>query len=150
MERVAVFADVAGGDLGVFEGAAGFVRGEGFAGGAAAAGAFGGGEVAGEQDRLGAAAGEAFPLAAGEGVEEVLDEGVERGWLVGLAGGAGEGFAAYGEGCGDGGEDAVAAEAQDGGGGPAVAAAPAQARVAGRTARGSGRLSVLCGLFARS
>jgi hypothetical protein len=51
-------------------------------------------------------------LAAGEGVEVVLDEGVQDGGLFAFARGAGEGFAADGECGGDGGEDAVAAVAQ--------------------------------------
>lgn len=153
MQRVAVLADATGGDLGLFEGATGLVGREGFAGGAPAAGVLHGGEVAGDQDGFRAAAREAFPLAAGEGVEEVLDEVVQGGRLVGLARGAGEGFAAYGEGGGDGREDAVAAEAQDGCGGSAVGAAPAQAWVAGRGGRLSGRGSArpaLSALVARS
>ncbi|BCK70745.1 hypothetical protein Srufu_046980 [Streptomyces libani subsp. rufus] len=76
---VAVLADVACGEFGVFEGAAGFAVGEGFAGGAFAAVALDGGEVSGEQDGFGAASGETFALCGGEGVEEVLDEGVQGG-----------------------------------------------------------------------
>ena len=83
VQGVAVLADVAGGEFGVLEGAAGFAVGHGFAGGAFAAGGLGGGEMAGDQDRFGAAAGEAFPLGAGEGVQEVLDERVQGGGLVG-------------------------------------------------------------------
>lgn len=112
MEGVAVFADAAGGEFGVLEGAAGFAGGEWFALGAFGAACFGRGEVAGEQDGFGAAAGEAFALAAGEGVQEVLDEGVQRGWVFAASGGAGEGFAADGECCSYGGKDAVAALTQ--------------------------------------
>lgn len=134
MEGVAVLADAPGGDLRVLEGAAGLAGREGLAGGASGAGGLDGGQVAGEQYRFRTSPGETFALAAGEGVQEVLDEGVEGGRLVGLAGGAGEGLAAYGQRGGDGGQDAVPAEAQDGWGGPAVAAAPAQAGVAGGAA----------------
>lgn len=130
VEGVAVLADVAGGDSGVFEGAAGLAVGEGLAGGSFGAVAFYGGEVAGEQDRFGAASGEAFALAAGEGGEEVVDQRVECGWLVGLARGGGEGVgAADGECGGDCGEDAVSAVAEFGRAG--FGAAPAQAWVAG-------------------
>jgi hypothetical protein len=70
--------------------------------------------LTGEQYCFGAAAGEAFALAAGEGVEEILYERVEYGWLVGLARGAGEGLAAYGECCRHGGQDSVASVTQCG------------------------------------
>lgn len=116
VEGVAVLADAAGGEFGVFEGFAGFAVGHGFAGGAFAAGGVGGGDVAGDEDGFGAASGVAVALAAGEGVEEVLDEGVQGGGLVAAGGGAGEGGAADGEGGGDGGEDAVAAVAEGGAG----------------------------------
>jgi hypothetical protein len=132
VQGVTVLADVACGDFGVFQGAAGFAVGEGFAGGPFGAGGLGGCEVTGEQDRFGAASGEAFSLAAGEGGQEVLDEWVQCGGLVGFARGGGEGAgAAYREGGGDGGQDAVAAVTELWWAG--FVGAPAQAWVAGRS-----------------
>src|SRR5690606_29819629 len=114
VQRVAVLADAAGGDPGVFERAPGLPVGQGFSLGAFGAAALGGGELPGEQYGFGAAAGEPFALAAGEGVQEVLDERVQHRRLVPLAGGAGERLPAYGQGGGHGGEDPVAAVEQVG------------------------------------
>lgn len=124
VEGVAVLADVAGGEFGLFECFAGFAVGHGAAGGASAAGGVGVGDVAGDEECFGAAAGEAVASGAGEGVEEVLDEGVQGRGLVTAGGGAGEGGAADGEGGGDGGQYAVAAVAQGGGVGVSVADQP--------------------------
>src|SRR5690606_12276114 len=99
--------------------------------GALGAAGLGGGEVPGEQYGLGAAAGEPFALRAGEGVEEVLDEVVQDGRLVALAGGAGECFAAYGQGRRDVGQDAVAPLAGPGRG-ARLGAASAESWVPGR------------------
>ncbi|WP_260470888.1 hypothetical protein [Streptomyces sp. RP5T] len=71
------------------------------------------------------------PVAA-EGVEEVLDERVQRRGLVAAGGGGGEGGAAYGESGGDRGQYAVAAVAEDGCGG-SLGAAPADAGIAAET-----------------
>lgn len=122
----------------MFEGFAGFAVGHGFAAGAFGAFLVGGREVAGDEDRFGAASGEAVALGAGEGVEEVLDEGVQGGGVFAAGGGAGQCGAADGEGGGDGGQDAVAALAQ-GRGGRVLGAAPADAWVAGG-AVGGGRV----------
>ncbi len=120
VEGVAVLAYAAGGEFGVFEGFAGFAVGHGSAGGAFAAGGVGGGEVPGDEDGFGAAAGEAVALGAGEGVEEVLDEGVQGGgWSLRAA--VPVRVAPRTEkGGGDGGQDAVAAVPEGGGGGVSV------------------------------
>jgi len=121
---------VPGGEFGAFEGAAGFTLGEWFAAGSFGACGVGCLEVPGEQDGFGAAAGEAFASTGGEGVQEVLDQGVVGGWLVGFSAGAGERGAVDGECGGDGGQDAVAAMAEARGSGR-LGAQPTEAGVAG-------------------
>lgn len=128
--EVAVLADAAGGEAGVFECAAGFTAGEGFALGPFGAAVVGGGELPGQEYGFGAASGEAFALVAGEGVEEVLYEWVEDRRLVALAGGAGECLPAYGQGCGHRGQDAVAAVVEAGRS-VGLCGAPTESRISG-------------------
>ncbi len=138
---VAVLADAACGDLGVFEGAACFAGCELSCGRVLERLSSVAVRCRERRDGFGAAAGEAFALVGGEGVEEVLDERVQGGRVVAACGGAGEGLAADGEGGADGGEYAVAAVAQ--GGRPVGGGAPGEARVAacgGRACRARRRV----------